>query len=143
MFKRLVFPLIAGLSLIVLGALLASCAGQGGRAIPFALVPFNGPSIDGGWTGELLVTGDPDKSQLSLSVNQSGANFSGSILVEGKANFLAGQIRGTINDNGETSFSIYEGGEPVASFTGTVTESGFSGTWVSGETGGTFTATHI
>ena len=143
MFKRLLVPLFAGLTLIVLGAGLVSCAGEGGREIPFALVPFNGPTIDGGWTGELLVTGDPDKSQLSLSVNQSGANFSGSILVEGEANFLAGQIRGTIKDNGETTFFIYEGGQPVASFTGTVTTSGLSGTWTAGDTSGTFTATHI
>lgn len=128
--------------LLISAVVFSGCAGSGGRLFNLPMGPYAGPDFSGGWSGEIALEGQQN-SPFFLSVLQTGGNYRGDIQVEGPAGFLAGQIVGTIDDNGAFAFNVLEGGEVVASFAGSISGTELSGNWTGGQSAGTFSGRHI
>ncbi len=131
----------AGILFIVLILAVSSCSGTGDRELAYLGGPYAGPDFDGGWTGDLTMA-DAENSTFRLSVNQAGKNYTGDILVEGPAEFLSGELRGTIQDDGSFAFAVLTGGETTATFVGSVNGATITGTWANDTQNGTFAGQH-
>ncbi len=134
----MVKKLLLTLPLVVMVVILVSaCSGEGGREFSFSTGPYSGPDFGGGWTGKITLTGSED-SDFALSINQAGKNYAGSLEVGGAVDYVSGEVRGTIENDGAFSFAVVSDGEAIATFVGNVSGDTITGVWSTTTASGTF-----